>query len=366
MKLLIEPEAGADPLIKEIDGAKKSIEIAIFRFDHEGVQSALERAVDRGVAVHALIANTNHGAEKGLRKLEMELLPAGIEVSRTGDDLLRHHYKFMIVDRRVLYVLTFNYTHLDIEHSRSFALVVDDPEAVEEASRLFYADVRRQPYKPELKSFVVSPLNAREQLSHFIKGAEKQLLIYDPEISDRAMIRLLRDRARQGVEIRIIGRVVKPSDDFDPGHLMRMRFHTRTILRDRREAFLGSQSLREHELDRRRELGMFVRDHDIVHSLVKVFESDWAGLEPAREGSGKEGTGKEVTENAKTLKKAVKAIVRELPLTPIVENALKHAVGDLSNFDLRSNDLRHNLTDVVKNAVEEAVSGIVRKRSARA
>ena len=55
----------------------------------------------------------------------------------------------MIVDRRVLYVLTFNYTHLDIEHSRSFALVIDDPEAVEEAGRLFSADVRRQPYKPE-------------------------------------------------------------------------------------------------------------------------------------------------------------------------------------------------------------------------
>jgi cardiolipin synthase len=361
MKLLIEPEAGADPLIKEIDGAKKTIEIAIFRFDHEGVKGALERAVDRGVAVHALIANTNHGEEKGLRQLEMEFLPAGIEVSRTADDLLRHHYKFMIVDRRVLYVLTFNYTHLDIEHSRSFALVIDDPEAVEEASRLFYADVRRQPYKPELKSFVVSPLNAREQLSHFIKGAEKQLLIYDPEVSDRAMIRLLRDRARQGVEIRIIGRVVKPSDEFDPGHLMRMRFHTRTILRDRREAFLGSQSLREPELDRRRELGMFVRDRDIVHSLVKVFESDWAGLEPAREGSGKK-----VTENAKALKKTVKAIVRELPLTPIVEDALKHAVGKLPNFDLRSNELRHDLTDVLKNAVEEAVSGIVKKSSARA
>ena len=361
MKLLIQPEAGADPLIKEIDGAKKSIEMAIFRFDHEGIERAIERAVDRGVSVHALIANTNHGDEKNLRKLEMDLLPAGVEVSRTADDLLRHHYKFMIVDRRVLYVLTFNYTHLDIEHSRSFGLVVDDPEAVEEASRLFYADVRRQPFKPELKSFVVSPLNAREQLSHFIKGAEKQLLIYDPEVSDRAMIRLLRDRARQGVEIRIIGRVVKPSDEFDPGRLMRMRFHTRTIVRDRREAFLGSQSLREPELDKRRELGIIVRDHDIVHSVVKVFESDWAGLEPAREG-----TGKEVAEDAKALKKTVKAIVRELPLTPIVEDALKHAVGELPNFDLRSNELRHNLTDVVKDAVEHAVSGIVRKRTAQA
>src|ERR1700731_463843 len=119
MKLLIQPETGADPLIKEIDGAKKSIEIAIFRFDHAEIERALERAVDRGVAVHALIANTNHGEEKDLRKLEMELLPAGVEVSRTADDLLRHHYKFMIVDHRLLYVLKSNYTHLDMANSRS-------------------------------------------------------------------------------------------------------------------------------------------------------------------------------------------------------------------------------------------------------
>ena len=147
MKLLIQPEHGVGSLIKEIDGARKSIEIAIFRFDHVDIQRALERAVDRGVSVHALIANTNHGDEKNLRKLEMDLLPLGVEVSRTADDLLRHHYKFMIVDRRVLYLLTFNYTHLDVEHSRSFGLVIDDPEVVEEAARLFYADVRRQPYR---------------------------------------------------------------------------------------------------------------------------------------------------------------------------------------------------------------------------
>jgi len=359
MKLLIQPEHGVGSLIKEIDGARKSIEIAIFRFDHVDIERALERAVDRGVSVHALIANTNHGEEKNLRKLEMDLLPLGVEVSRTADDLRRHHYKFMIVDRRVLHLLTFNYTHLDVEHSRSFGLVIDDPDAVEEAARLFYADVRRQTYKPKLKSFVVSPINAREQLSHFIKGARKQLLIYDPEISDRAMIHLLRDRARNGVEIRIIGRVAKPSGDFDPGRLMRMRFHTRAIFRDRREAFLGSQSLKEAELDKRRELGMIVRDHDIVRSLVKVFESDWAGLVPAHEVSRKDAA-----EGAKVLKKAVKAIVRELPLAPIVQAALEHAVGEVPSFELRGNELRHKLTDAVKEAVEDAVAGIVRRGTA--
>jgi cardiolipin synthase A/B len=359
MKLLIQPEQGVKPLVEEIEGAKSSIEIAIFRFDHADIERALERAVDRGVSVHALIANTNHGEEKALRKLEMDLLPAGVEVSRTADDLRRHHYKFMIIDRRLLYILTFNYTHLDIEHSRSFGIVTDDSEAVEEASRLFHADIRRQVYRPKLKTFIVSPVNAREELAHFIRGAEKQLLIYDPEISDPAMIRILRDRSRDGVEIRIIGRVSKPSDEFDPGRLMRMRFHTRVILRDHRDAFLGSQSLREPDLDKRRELGMIVRDRDTVHSIAKVFESDWAGLVPAPSDSHTQAA-----DSTRAVKKAVKIIVKELPLAPIVEDALKQAVGELPPVELHGNELRHNLTDALKDAVEGAVSSIVRKGTA--
>jgi hypothetical protein len=143
--------------------------------------------------------------------------------------------------------------------------------------------------------------------------------------------------------------------------LMRMRFHTRAIFRDRHDAFLGSQSLRELELDQRRELGVIVRDHQVVHSLVKVFESDWAGLETAHTHAHGEAAAR-----AKTVKKAVKAIVRELPLAPIVEGALQRAVGELPKFELHNNQLRHSLTDVVKDAVEAAVSGIVRKGRAEA
>jgi hypothetical protein len=261
----------------------------------------------------------------------------------------------------MLYVLTFNYTHLDIEHSRSFGLAIDEPEYVAEAGRLFYADIRRQEYKPGIKNFIVSPANSRDQLSHFIRGAEKQLLIYDPEISDRAMIRLLRDRARDGVEIRFIGRVKKAAEEFDPGRMMRMRFHTRTILRDGRDAFLGSQSLREAELDRRRELGILVHDRDIVHSLVKVFDKDWAGLAPARTSSRQLNP-----KQADGLKKAVKAVVKDFPLAPIVEEALRHAIGQVPKLELSGSTLRHDLTDRVREAVEDAVSGIVRRRSAHA
>ena len=206
VKLIVQPEDGVKPLVNGIDNARKSVEIAIFRFDRKEVEHALENAVKRGVFVHTLIADTNRSGEKNLRKLEMRLLAKGVTVARTSDDLVRYHGKMMIVDRKELYVLAFNFTHLDIDHSRSFGIVTRNRQLVQEAIRLFESDTKRQPYTPRCSKFLVSPVNAREQLSAFIKGAKHELLIYDSKISDRAMIRLLEERARAGVDIRIVGR----------------------------------------------------------------------------------------------------------------------------------------------------------------
>ena len=207
MKLLVQPGDGALPLIQGINRAKTSVEIGIFRFDRSEIEKALASAVSRGVLVHALIAYTNRGGERNLRRLEMRLLAAGVTVARTADDLARYHAKYIIIDRRELFLLGFNFTYLDIESSRSFGLVTKNPKLVAEAVKVFEADTKRRPYTAGQPNFVVSPVNARKQLAAFIGGARKQLLIYDPEISDGAMIRLLDDRAKAGVEIRVIGRV---------------------------------------------------------------------------------------------------------------------------------------------------------------
>jgi cardiolipin synthase len=209
MKLLVEPSDGIMPVIEAIDSAERSIDIVIFRFDRTDIERALGTAVARGVAVHALIAYVNRGGEKKLRKLELRLLHAGVVVSRTADDLVRYHDKFIIIDKKVLYLLSFNYTHLDIDHSRCFGLVTEERCYVEEAMKLFEADTKRRRYVPECDDFVVSPINARKQLESFIKGAKRRLLIYDPKISDRAMIRLLEERVREGVEVKVIGRLTR-------------------------------------------------------------------------------------------------------------------------------------------------------------
>ena len=105
----------------------------------------------------ALIAYANHGGEKSLRKLEMRLLEAGVTVSRTADDLVRYHDKLLIIDRRVLYVLSFNFTHLDIDHSRGFGIVTRKHKLVQEALKLLEADNDRTRYEAGLDTLRRQP-----------------------------------------------------------------------------------------------------------------------------------------------------------------------------------------------------------------
>jgi phosphatidylserine/phosphatidylglycerophosphate/cardiolipin synthase-like enzyme len=276
MKLLIQPEYGIAPIVTAIKHAKRQIEIVIFRADLKEVQKALEAAVGRGVAVHALIAHTNRGGEKRLRKLELSLLEKGVTVSRTGDDLVRYHGKLMIIDRRVLYVLGFNFTALDVFKSRSFGVVTGLKGFVAEAVKVFEADAMRQAYVPSLKTFVVSPENSRPVLTDFLKRARKQLLIYDPKIADQAMSRILLERAKSGVEIRVIGKFTRKHPGILVDKLPKPRLHVRAILRDGRDLFIGSQSLRQLELDRRREVGLIVRNPGVIREFRSFFDADWS------------------------------------------------------------------------------------------
>ena len=181
----------------------------------------------------------------------------------------------MIVDAAALHVYGFNYTKLDIEHSRSFGIATRDKRIVREAVQLFEADAMRQNYSPTHPRLVVSPENSRARLTAFIKGARRELLIYDAQVSDNAIQKVLAERAKAGVKIRILGRLEKGIDSVKVRSLMALRLHVRAIIRDRQTAFIGSQSLRKLELDGRREVGIIIQNGAIVRKLQSVFESDW-------------------------------------------------------------------------------------------
>lgn len=368
MRLIVEPADGVAPLLAAIKRARKSVEIAIFRFDHKAIEAALTDAAARGVRVTALIAFANRGGEKSLRKLELRLLAAGIIVARTADDLARYHGKYILIDRRILYVLSFNFTRLDIGHSRGFGVVTTRPACLKEAVKLFKADCTRVKYVAKAEAFVVSPANSRSVLGAFLKRAKKQLLIYDPRISDKEMLRILADRAKAGVEVKVIGQVSGRAS-FDVQKLAGMRLHTRTIIRDRRRAFVGSQSLRAAELDSRREVGLIVQDMGTVKVLADTFESDWDGKRARVAADTRASSVQEATPAAaaspKEVARAVKVFTRELqPLATKVKKAVRQAVGKAGDDVLRDRDVKDTMKKVVKQAVKAAVKAAVQEARA--
>src|SRR5207249_5638955 len=145
----------------------------------------------------------------------------------------------------------FNYTGLDIRHSRSFGVITRNPSTVREAWRLIQTDEdRSRAFHPRKTNLVISPENARSRLTRFIRKARRELLVYDAGLTDDQMIAELKRRAKAGVRVRILGRLE------NKWHCKRLklrslhcRLHVRAIVRDRRRAFVGSQSMRRLELD---------------------------------------------------------------------------------------------------------------------
>jgi phosphatidylserine/phosphatidylglycerophosphate/cardiolipin synthase-like enzyme len=190
----------------------------------------------------------------------------------------------MIVDGE-LYVLGFNFTELDINRSRSFGLVTREPALVKAATALFQADSTRQPFDANAAHdrLVISPETTRKILSQFIKGAKKELLIYDEKVSDKAMVKLLRERVAAGVEVKVLGKVTPAVPGIFTAKLTRLRLHVRAIVRDRKAVFVGSQSLRRPQIDGRREIGLISPHSNVAAAVARTFDQDWSEALPKQE-----------------------------------------------------------------------------------
>ncbi|HTM13892.1 MAG TPA: phospholipase D-like domain-containing protein, partial [Bryobacteraceae bacterium] len=173
-------------------------------------------------------------------------------------------------------------------------------------------------------------------------------------IADKQILKLLEDRAKAGVDLKIIGSLGARSSHLQVTPLTSMRLHTRTIIRDGRQAFMGSQSLRQPELDSRREIGMIVGDAKIVKTLLATFESDWAatGFDETREAV-KADTEAEPQPSAK----ATKALAKEMPpLKSTLKKAIKQAVTKAGQDSLAHGNLKSTVKSIVKTAMKEAVA----------
>jgi phosphatidylserine/phosphatidylglycerophosphate/cardiolipin synthase-like enzyme len=169
------------------------------------------------------------------------------------------------------------------------------------------------------------------------------------------MFRLLEERAKAGVDIRVIGKVTPESSRLAVRKLRLWRLHTRTLIRDGHLAFIGSQSLRGMELDMRREVGIIFRDAKVVSRLSKVFRDDWLAIEQNKEALERKPVSAEAV-----AQEVADAVARELPaVAPVVDTVVKELVAENGSLKLNPNNVEETVNEAVKQAVKDAIQDVV-------
>lgn len=115
-----------EQIIKRIDGAKTSIDIAVFAFTSDSITRALSAARKRGVAIRVI-------RDKKPLSEELDKTPAlkkaRIEVAVFPSVGMMHH-KFAVFDKKALVTGSYNWTESAERHNFENTLFIDDVEIV--------------------------------------------------------------------------------------------------------------------------------------------------------------------------------------------------------------------------------------------
>lgn len=84
------------------------------------------------------------------------------------------------------------------------------------------------------------------------------------------------------MKVRVIGQAPKLKNALPVRQLKGMKLHVRAIVRDGARVFLGSQSLRKLELDKRREVGLTFANRTVAQAILEVFDADWEKASTAK------------------------------------------------------------------------------------
>lgn len=226
----VSPGSSSQTVIKEIDKAQKTLEIAMYSFKSIPIKEAVYRANLRGVKV-TLIMDWRKKAEHDIFFSD---LPTSIRrfdrgSSNRGGSALMHH-KFALIDRdqkeQKLIFGSFNWTQLQEEYDRSFFLVTGDSELVKSFGREFDRLVNGEMGPKKLKDQNYHPwdlalaaggynyevwfgpgkagANIGYRILELLREAKTEIKIMVWDFTDQTLAAEIIRRARTGVKITII------------------------------------------------------------------------------------------------------------------------------------------------------------------
>jgi len=293
MKLIIQPDEGATPVIEFIRSARTSLILKQFTFTHPEILQAVLEANRSDVSVRVMLNAKRSGGDRANDETFAALEKGGVAVQWSNPDFYVTHEKSMVADGVRAMVATYNLCEKYFTRTRDYGLVFENPEKAAQITECFDADWNRAAWIPAADTGLVwSNSGSRLAIAKFIDAAEESLLVQHPKFVDAAVLDRIVDAAARGVRVRVLcgGRHgISECDILDTFASLRvmhragakihkqkkLRVHAKLLVADGKRALLGSMNLDRSAFDLRRELGITIDDCDVVTKLIETFHADW-------------------------------------------------------------------------------------------
>jgi len=260
-------------LIDVIRGARRTIELSLFRCNDRVILDELAAAAARGVAVDVLVTSRSKGGRKRREKLWNALEATGASVHAYTDPVVKYHAKYLVADDGPAVVASLNFTRKCFKKTWDALVITHDPAVVSGLKRLMAADCEGAPMPSDLSPrLIVGPERARAQLTGLVAHAKTSIRIIDAKLSDPDLIDLLKQQRAGGIAVEIYGEQ----------RIGSLKSHGKILLVDDSTLVVGSLALAALSLDFRREVAVAVTAPEAIAEAVQLF----AAIDASRRAAG--------------------------------------------------------------------------------
>lgn len=298
-EIVVMREKGLETLVKEIDNAKKSIDLHIYIItaNTPELMAAFHRALERGVKVRLMVEDDpfywtqthSNPSEQAIK----ELVAAGAEYKPDNPVFSKSrvtHEKSMVFDGKRAMILTGNLGSSTFKKNLDLgAILIDNPKVAKQVETIFNSDWERTPL-PDMgdTDLVISPDNARPQLTNLFNSAKSSIQVLQQGFTDRATIDLLAKKLDEGVKTELTltdpgiaqGNMQNAAylalKGADVNFLITPYIHAKAVEIDGgktdSKTYIGSQNFSMSAIDKNRELGyIFHDDKEQLPSIISKY-----------------------------------------------------------------------------------------------
>jgi phosphatidylserine/phosphatidylglycerophosphate/cardiolipin synthase-like enzyme len=139
-------------ILREIEQAKKELFVAVYAFTSDDLAGALVQAKKRGVSVQVIIDREFDAANENSKGkyFDAQRIPlrrvSGLKMKAQEKDAGLMHQKFAVIDRKIVFTGSYNWTHsAESFNDENLLLFRDAGPLAEEYRRAFFRLWERKP-----------------------------------------------------------------------------------------------------------------------------------------------------------------------------------------------------------------------------